>query len=89
MLFIVNRYVRNIFDVLLWKYDEVKLRLFEWMLDCDAPTCFLHRYRNCRPRLLDAGGCEQSCEVVESVARIAAGQREEGPRLRVREKVAA
>ena len=89
MLLIVNRYVRNIFDVLLRKYDEMKLRLSEWMLDRDAPVCFLHRNRNCHRRSLDPGGSEQSCEVVESVARVAAGQREEGPRLRIREKVAA
>lgn len=43
MLLIVNRYVRNVLDVLLRKYDEMKLRFSEWMLDRDAPVCFLHR----------------------------------------------
>ena len=64
MLLIVDRYVRNIFDVLLRKYDEMKLRLSEWMRDRDAPVCFLHRNRNCHRRSLDPGGSEQSCEVV-------------------------
>ena len=43
VLLIVDRYVRNVFDVLLRKYDEMKLRLSEWMLDRDAPVCFPHR----------------------------------------------
>ena len=43
MLLIVNRHIRNVFDVLLRKYDEMKLRLSEWMLDSDAPVCFLDR----------------------------------------------
>ena len=43
MLLIVNRHIRNVLDVLLRKYDEMKLRLSEWMLDRDAPVCFPHR----------------------------------------------
>ena len=42
MLLIVNRHIRNVLDVLLRKYDEMKLRLSEGVLDCDAPVCFLH-----------------------------------------------
>ena len=42
MLLIVNRHIRNVLDVFLRKYDEMKLRLSEWVFDCDAPVCFLH-----------------------------------------------
>ena len=42
MLLIVNRHIRNVLDVLLRKYDEMKLRLSEGVLDCDALVCFLH-----------------------------------------------